>query len=420
MLNLIIIKREFFQYFTEVLVQRIVNAYNLKVVNKFLKGGLSYEGNPKLRNGVYMQMNLDLYTAITIQPVVNTARSPKEVEENLERVLTLINSAGFAGSSTAKSSGSGGVAPYAPVKLITLPEFCIQGEPFDLDFPERKKNMLITIPGAETDKLAKKAIELETYIVGSFLEIDPQWPDRQFNTTIVIDTAGDIILKYRKINPAIHFELSASPHDMLEDYIDDSNIPISQQLYPVVDTEIGRIGCLICMDGHFPESFRALALQGAEIIIRANFPEPLISSPNDIWEVQNRSGAHANLAYVVAPMLGGMANNTAPQNITPGHSMIIDYNGMVVARTPYPGEAITGTVINMEQLRRRRLDPSRNFLTLLRTESFRDIYDRSILPPDSYSGGKTPPETFTGLTERATTPIIQSFIEQGIYKKPNR
>lgn len=360
---------------------------------------------------------MNLYTAVTIQPVVKTARSRKDVAENLERVLTLIDTAGFSGSSTAKTNTSGGEPPYAPVKLITLPEFCIQGEPFDLDFPERKENMLITIPGIETEKLAEKAKALDTYIVGTFLELDPQWDDRQFNTTIIINPQGKIILKYRKINPAIHFELSVSPHDMLNDYLDNSSDSVSRELYPVVDTEIGRIGCLICMDGHFPESFRALALNGAEIIVRANFPEPLISSPNDIWEVQNRSGAHANLAYVVAPMLGGMVNNTSPQNITPGHSMIVDYNGMVVARTPYPGEAITGTVINLDQLRRRRLDPSRNFLTLLRTESFRDIYERSILPPDSYSGGKTPPETFAGLTGRATTPIIKSFVEQGIYKK---
>lgn len=352
---------------------------------------------------------MNLFTAAVVQPVVKTAYTRQDVAANLKRVLTLVENAGLSASPDAS---------HAPVRLVALPEFCIQGEPFDLEFESRKENILITIPGDETEQFARLAKKYNLYIVGSFLELDPKWPDRQFNVSIVISPEGNIILKYRKINPAIHFELTASPHDMLKDYLDDTDKSNSEFLYPVVDTEIGRIGCIICMDGHFPESYRALALNGAEIIVRSNFPEPLIPAPNNIWEIQNRCGAHANMAYVIAPMLGGMVGNVSAQNISPGHSLIIDYNGVIVAQAPYPGESVIGAVINLDQFRARRLTPQRNFLTLLRTESFRDIYDRSILPPDTYSGGKTPPGTLAGLKARETSPIIEDFVKKGIYKKP--
>ena len=53
--------------------------------------------------------------------------------------------------------------------------------------------------------------------------------------------------------------------------------------FPVVDTRIGKLGTLICMDGNFPENARALALNGAEIIIRPTaYPEPFVSFPLDL------------------------------------------------------------------------------------------------------------------------------------------
>ena len=45
-------------------------------------------------------------------------------------------------------------------------------------------------------------------------------------------------------------------------------------LFPVVDTEIGRIGTIVCMEGSYPETARGLAMNGAEIMYRPSYPEP--------------------------------------------------------------------------------------------------------------------------------------------------
>src|SRR5699024_9946096 len=134
--------------------------------------------------------------------------------------------------------------------------------------------------------------------------------------------------------------------------------------YPVVDTEIGRLGMFICMDGHFPEVSRALALQGAEVLIRpAAFPEPLVSSPLNTWEIQNRVRAHENMAYVLAVNSGSLETYELPEAFTPGDTMAVDYQGMIIGRAPYPGASIVGAEINLERLRKQRTDPKRNFLT---------------------------------------------------------
>jgi predicted amidohydrolase len=120
------------------------------------------------------------------------------------------------------------------------------------------------VPGEETDKLAEKAVELDAYINGVVLEYDPEWgEDLVFNTSFILDPNGKVILKYRKMMPALHFETAASPHDLLEDYYKKygKGKALLEVMFPVVETEIGKLGAIICMDGHFPECFRALGVQ---------------------------------------------------------------------------------------------------------------------------------------------------------------
>ena len=99
----------------------------------------------------------------------------------------------------------------------------------------------------------------------------------------------------------------------------------------------------------------------------------------------------------------------------PGKSMICDYNGAVVAYADFPGEAIISATINLEELRRRRLDPSRNFLALLRNEVYRKIYEESIYPPDQFSDKN--PQT---RVARDPVDIIRGFVRDGRYVLPAR
>ena len=59
--------------------------------------------------------------------------------------------------------------------------------------------------------------------------------------------------------------------------------------WPVVDTEIGRLGIMMANEGSYPENARALAMNGAEVVYRASYPHP--ATGNEIFEIQSRARA---------------------------------------------------------------------------------------------------------------------------------
>jgi predicted amidohydrolase len=145
----------------------------------------------------------------------------REMRRNTERMLSMIDSA------------VAGAAPFLPVRLIVFPEFA-HAAPVFATLAELKQKLAMPIPNEHTDLLERKAREHSIYIQsGSMLEVDPKWPGAVFNTTCLIGPEG-ILYKYRKVNTWIPYEVHTSPHD-LEGY--------DEPLFPVADTEIGRIGC---------------------------------------------------------------------------------------------------------------------------------------------------------------------------------
>ena len=151
-----------------------------------------------------------------------------------------------------------GYAPFLPVRLLVFPEFA-HAAPVYLTVAALRKKLAIPVPNEHTERYQQKAREYGVYIqTGGFLESDPAWPDVVFNTTCLIGPEG-ILLKYRKVNPWIPWEVHASPHD-LEGYQD--------EMFPVARTPIGNIGVAICYDWLFPEVLRQLTANGAEILVR--------------------------------------------------------------------------------------------------------------------------------------------------------
>ena len=144
--------------------------------------------------------------------------------------------------------------------LILFPEFSLQGFPIHEDTEEWIEKACFEIPGAEINRLQKLSQTLNIFIGANFYEVDREWPGRYFNTSILIDDSGNIVLKYRRINTA-H---AASPHDFLDKYLDRYGI---EGLFPVAKTILGNIGMVPCGEIMFPEATRAMAFRGAEIIL---------------------------------------------------------------------------------------------------------------------------------------------------------
>ncbi len=172
-------------------------------------------------------------------------------------------------------------------------------------------------PTATPGRPGERGVYIQT---GTFLEVDARWPGVVFNTTCLIGPDG-LLSRYRKVNPWLPWEVHASPHD-LPGY--------DEPLFPVVETEIGRLGAAICYDWLFPEAIRALALGGAEVLIRVSaYMDPWGATPPlDWWTLFNRARAVENFAYVVAANQGASAANYPPFS-WPGGSMIVDFDGRI-------------------------------------------------------------------------------------------
>jgi predicted amidohydrolase len=221
--------------------------------------------------------------------------------------------------------------------------------------------------------MEKKAAEHDLYIqTGSMLEIDPKYPGALFNTTCLIGPEG-ILYRYRKVYPWIPWEVHTSPHD-IPDY--------EEELFPVADTPIGKLGTAICYDWLFPETLRQLAANGAEILIRVSaYMDPFGSTqPNDWWVVVNRCRALENIAYVVAANQAATLRHYPPFS-WPGGSMIVDHDGRIVAQaTPGDGEKVVVGPVDLDMLRyERNRRVAHQMLAHLRSEAH-PLYQKPFYP----------------------------------------
>lgn len=175
------------------------------------------------------------------------------------------------------------------------------------------------IPGYTTELLMAKAKEHGIYIhSGSFCEKIPG-EERAYNATVVIDPEGEIIAHYRKLHT---FDVTLPDGTVCDE---------SARVHPgdkivTVDTPLGKFGLSICYDIRFPEMYRLMALEGAQVMFTpASFTMP---TGKDHWETILRTRAIENGCYIVAAdQIGQKARFMAY-----GNSMVVDPWGTVIAR----------------------------------------------------------------------------------------
>lgn len=203
------------------------------------------------------------------------------------------------------------------------------------------------IPDGESTRiLIQLAREYKMYILnGSIGEENPNG-GKKFNTSVLIDPAGNIVAKYRKLH-LFDVDLPDGTKKRESENIEHGNKIVH------VETPLAHFGLSICYDIRFPELYRLLTLAGSELIfVPANFT---MATGKDHWEPLLRSRAIENTVYIAAPAQIGTKYGNHPSF---GNSMIIDPWGTVIARAAEKASVIFAD-IDLSYLKRvRALIPS--------------------------------------------------------------
>lgn len=289
--------------------------------------------------------------------------NPKHRDEIAPRVKRMLDLTEYAVA---------GYAPFHDVRLVVFPEFA-HAAPIYPTVDELLDRLAVPVPNEHTDRYVRKARDLRVFIqTGSFLESDPKWPGHVFNTTCLIGPDG-VLARYRKVHTWVPWEVHTSPHD-LSGY--------DEPLFPVTETEIGRLGVAICYDWLFPEAIRQLGLAGAEVLIRISaYMDPWgTAQPLDWWTLVNRARAVENMAYVVAANQAAQLDHYPPFS-WPGGSMIVDFDGRILTQAdPGAGTKIVVGPVDLHALRQERSRRrGHHLLAHLRQEAY-SAYRQPLYP----------------------------------------
>jgi predicted amidohydrolase len=290
--------------------------------------------------------------------------------------------------------------------LVVFPEFAMQGPPLGMAVPDWIKRACSSIPGPLTEPLQKLAAELGIFIAGNLFEAPPEWPGRYFNSSFLIDRKGEIILNYRRVNTAAF----PSVHDFMSDYLE---VTPPDQVFPVVDTELGRLALIPCGEINVPEVARVMMMQGAEVILH-----PTNSKRTDAQEAAKLTRVAENMVYLVSANVAGPIGFSPDNSILGGRSQIIDHHGNTLAYQDDPAESIAvSAMIDVETLRRdRRTDTGlSNPLLRARYEMYLPYYSTArFYPPDHFLKA---PMTDTAETKTAIA-IARTNMEQAGILEP--
>jgi nitrilase len=206
-------------------------------------------------------------------------------------------------------------------ELAVLPEyFCLMGAR-DTDKLALRET---AGTGMVQNFLADAAREFGLWIVGGTLPIETGDELHVFNSSLAYAPDGSCVARYDKIH-LFFFDNGRERYDERR-VIAPGSEPVCFDL-PSRDGHRWRIGMSVCYDLRFPELYRALARQGADLLLVPSAFTQTTGAAH--WEVLLRARAIENLAWVVAPAQGGKHENGRQ---TWGQSMVVDPWGSVVAQ----------------------------------------------------------------------------------------
>ncbi len=218
------------------------------------------------------------------------------------------------------------------VKMITTGELSLFGP---------NPEFAVELPGPEEARFCDAAKELGVWILpGSLFE---RCGDKIYNTTPVINPEGEVIKRYRKMFPFYPYEVGVTPGTEFVTF----DVP-----------EVGRFGVSICYDMWFPETIRALACQGVEVVLHSTMTNTV---DRNIELSIARTNAAVNQCYMVDINVAG--------DIGWGESIVAGPGGEVIHQASSTREIIV-VELDLDYVRRVRKNGWQGLTQPLK--SFRD------------------------------------------------
>lgn len=207
------------------------------------------------------------------------------------------------------------------------------------------------MPGPKTQPLFDTAKQLGMGFYLGYAELfrDDSGNRRRFNTSILVSADGEIVGKYRKVHLPGHVENEPwRPFQHLEKrYFEHGNLG-----FPVFETFGGVMGMCLCNDRRWPETFRVLALRGAEMVMLGyNTPVhyPLAPEHDHLQDFHNhlcmQAGAYQNGCWVIGVAKAGREEGCD----LIGGTCIIAPTGEIISRAQGFGDELVMADIDLDR-----------------------------------------------------------------------
>jgi len=206
---------------------------------------------------------------------------------------------------------------------------------------------------------------------------------RRFNTSILVDAAGRIALKYRKVHLPGHAE-----HERWREFqhLEKRYFEVGDLGFPVARAFGGVMGMMICNDRRWPESYRVMGLQGVEMILLGyntpvhNPPAPEHDALSNFHnQLSMQAGAYQNGTWVVGVAKAGVEEGV----MQIGQSQIIAPSGETVAMCSTLGDELAVARCDLD-LTKSYKTTTFNFAIHRQPQAYGLIVERkgAIPPPD--------------------------------------